>query len=76
MTNYPPFLAVTRLFRRSFSANMAEPWPPGSKDFVSKTAAEPRIAPSGRPFHAHFVDVAEHAGLVAETIYGDAHHKD
>ena len=41
-----------------------------------KTAAEPRMAPSGRPFHAHFVDVAEHAGLVAETIYGDAHHKD
>ena len=41
-----------------------------------KTAAQPRMAPSGRPFHAHFVDVAEHAGLVAETIYGDANHKD
>ena len=41
-----------------------------------KTAAEPRMAPSGRPFHAHFVDVALHAGLVAETTYGEADHKD
>jgi len=28
----------------------------------------PRAAPSGRPFHAHFVDVAAEAGLTAPTI--------
>src|SRR6516164_10306170 len=31
----------------------------------------PRGAPSGRPFNAHFVDVAAIAGLRAPTIYGD-----
>jgi hypothetical protein len=31
----------------------------------------PRGAPSGRPFNAHFVDVAATAGLRAPTIYGD-----
>src|SRR5690348_17569026 len=31
----------------------------------------PRSAPSGRPFHAHFVDVAKDAGLRAPVIYGD-----
>jgi hypothetical protein len=41
-----------------------------------KTVAEPRMAPSGRPFNAHFVDVAQQAGLVAETTYGEADHKD
>jgi len=29
-----------------------------------------RPAPSGRPFHAHFVDVAATAGLTAPVIYG------
>src|SRR5580658_11091212 len=29
-----------------------------------------RQAPSGRPFNAHFVDVATAAGLRASTIYG------
>lgn len=29
-----------------------------------------RPAPSGRPFHAHFVDVAQAAGLQALVIYG------
>ena len=31
----------------------------------------PRAAPSGRPFNAHFVDVAAEAGLLAPVIYGD-----
>jgi hypothetical protein len=31
----------------------------------------PRGAPSGRPFNAHFVDVAADAGLHAPVIYGD-----
>ena len=30
----------------------------------------PRSAPSGRPFHARFVDVARQAGLHAPVIYG------
>jgi hypothetical protein len=30
----------------------------------------PKPAPSGRPFNAHFVDVAASAGLLAPTIYG------
>jgi hypothetical protein len=30
----------------------------------------PRGAPSGRPFHAHFVDVATQAGLLEPVIYG------
>jgi enediyne biosynthesis protein E4 len=29
-----------------------------------------RLAPSGRPFDAHFVDVAHAAGLRAPVIYG------
>ena len=38
--------------------------------------AQPKAAPSGRPFDAHFVDIAKEAGLVAPIIYGDADHKD
>src|SRR5271167_2445239 len=40
------------------------------------TKAQPRSAPSGRPFYAHFTDVAAPAGLVAPTIYGYPDHKD
>src|ERR1700746_364192 len=35
----------------------------------------PRSAPSGRPFHAHFVDVGEDAGLRAPVVYGGAEQK-
>ena len=31
---------------------------------------QPRGKPSGLPFHAHFTDVARHAGLTAPVIYG------
>jgi len=31
----------------------------------------PRPAPSGRPFNAHFIDIAAAAGLSAPIIYGD-----
>jgi hypothetical protein len=31
---------------------------------------QPRSAPSGRPFHAHFVDIAHEAGLRAPIVYG------
>ncbi len=37
---------------------------------------QPRPAPSGRPFNAHFVDVAEGAGLTAPVVYGEVDHKD
>jgi enediyne biosynthesis protein E4 len=40
------------------------------------TKAQPRSAPSGRPFYAHFTDVAATAGLVAPTVYGYPDHKD
>lgn len=39
-----------------------------------KPQAKP--APSGRPFNAHFTDVAHEAGLVAPVIYGNADSKD
>ncbi len=32
--------------------------------------AQPKPAPSGRPFYAHFTDVAKEAGLTAPVIYG------
>jgi hypothetical protein len=44
---------------------------------VATHTAKPlaRPAPSGRPFNAHFVDVAASAGLTAPTIYGGAESK-
>jgi enediyne biosynthesis protein E4 len=44
---------------------------------VSTHTAKPlaRQAPSGRPFNAHFVDVAAAAGLHAPTIYGGVESK-
>ena len=38
--------------------------------------AQAKPAPSGRPFNAHFVDVAHEAGLLAPTIYGRPDYKD
>jgi hypothetical protein len=35
----------------------------------------PRGKPSGLPFHAHFTDIAEEAGLHAPVILGDSDHK-
>jgi len=44
---------------------------------VATHTAKPlaRQAPSGRPFNAHFVDVAASAGLTAPTIYGGVESK-
>src|SRR5438477_13127341 len=41
---------------------------------VASHKAKPlaRQAPSGRPFHAHFVDVAQAAGLLPPILYGGA----
>jgi hypothetical protein len=38
--------------------------------------AQPKLAPSGRPFNAHFTDVAKEAGLVEPVIYGGVENKD
>ncbi|HXW56979.1 MAG TPA: CRTAC1 family protein [Candidatus Cybelea sp.] len=38
--------------------------------------AQRKLPPSGRPFHAQFVDVAHSAGLVAPVIYGPPDHND
>src|SRR5215467_3319380 len=43
-------------------------FPQGMGGHAAKPMA--RQAPSGRPFNAHFVDVAAEAGLHAPTIYG------
>ena len=40
------------------------------------TKAQPKAAPSGRPFNAHFTDIAKEAGLVAPVIYGGVENKD
>lgn len=34
--------------------------------------AQPKLPPSGKPFNAHFVDVAREAGLASPVIYGSA----
>jgi enediyne biosynthesis protein E4 len=49
-------LASPRLFAQGVAQHTAKPMA--------------RPAPSGRPFHAHFVDVAAAAGLTAPVIYG------
>src|ERR1700757_1446655 len=51
------WLAPTRPLGQGVSTNTAKPLP--------------RPAASGRPFNAHFVDVAAAAGLHAPIIYGD-----
>jgi hypothetical protein len=38
--------------------------------------AQPKSAPSGRPFNAHFTDVAKDAGLTAPIIYGNPANND
>lgn len=44
---------------------------------VATHKAQPlaRLAPSGRPFNAHFIDVGEAAGLREPTIYGGVNSK-
>ncbi|HJT69253.1 MAG TPA: VCBS repeat-containing protein, partial [Terriglobales bacterium] len=45
---------------------------------VASRAVKPQAkpAPSGRPFDAHFIDIAKQAGLTAPTIYGNPDSKD
>jgi hypothetical protein len=52
----------------AFSAGSEWLFPQGLSTHSAKPLA--RQAPSGRPFNAHFVDVAREAGLRAPIIYG------
>jgi hypothetical protein len=54
-------MATDRLLAQGVSSRTAKP--------------VPRQPPSGRPFDAHFVDVASAAGLHAPTIYGGVENK-
>jgi|SRR5450755_2364464 len=55
----------------SMVASAAEMFGQGEASRAAQPQARPR--PSGRPFDAHFVDVANAAGLTLPVIYGDAH---
>jgi hypothetical protein len=51
------------------------PWLLAQGVAAHKVKPVPRLAPSGRPFNAHFVDVASSAGLHAPVIYGGVESK-
>jgi hypothetical protein len=68
-----------RITRRSFVltsllASSAKLLGQGVASREVKAQAKP--APSGRPFNAHFVDVAREAGLIQPVIYGNPDNKD
>ncbi len=75
-----------RLSRRSFvnlslgSLGLAAISPAGRflpQGVATHTAkAQPKSAPSGRPFNAHFTDIAAAAGLTAPVIYGNPANND
>src|SRR6266566_2689911 len=68
-----------KLTRRSFlhySLGALAVGSPGQGVVSRKTKAEPRMAPSGRPFNARFTDIAKEAGLGLPVVYGAADHKD
>ena len=48
-------------------------WAQGVSTHTAKSLPRPKA--SGRPFNAHFVDIAEAAGLHAPVIYGEAYRK-
>ena len=48
----------------------------GQGEASRNAKAQSKLPPSGRPFNAHFVDVARHAGLISPTIFGEPDHAD
>jgi hypothetical protein len=58
----PLLASASRLFGQGMSTHTAK--------------AQTKLAPSGKPFNAHFTDVAAKAGLTAPTIYGNPLNKD
>jgi enediyne biosynthesis protein E4 len=73
---------MKRITRRSFVAtslmmSAAKLLGQQGQGMASRTLkAQPKPLPSGRPFDAHFTDVAHAAGLTQPTIYGEANSKD
>jgi enediyne biosynthesis protein E4 len=70
---------MSRISRRSFvltalSASAAQAFGQAVASRGVKPQARP--APSNRPFDAHFVDIAQAAGLTHTVIYGEADNKD
>jgi enediyne biosynthesis protein E4 len=53
---------------------VARLFPQGVSTHTAK--AQPKSAPSGRPFNAHFTDIAAAAGLTAPVIYGNPTNND
>jgi hypothetical protein len=58
----------------SLSAHASRLFGQGVSTHTAK--AQPKLAPSGRPFDAHFTDVAKQAGLIAPVIYGKPDYND
>jgi hypothetical protein len=66
------------LTRRAWMSLMSVPVVGAWGQGVSSRGVKPmpRGKPSGLPWHARFVDIAEQAGLRAPVVYGGATHKD
>ena len=62
----PPFLCSH--VRMRFSPRTC--WSGSAGNRYPRSKAQPKPAPSGRPFNAHFTDVAKEADLRAPVIYG------
>jgi enediyne biosynthesis protein E4 len=60
-----------RLFLLSLSLGVPILRAHGQGEASRNAKAQPKLPPSGRPFEAHFVDVARQAGLISPTICGD-----
>jgi enediyne biosynthesis protein E4 len=58
-------------------APVASAWKALAQGVASRNVKpQPKAPASGRPFDAHFVDVAREAGLIAPVIYGSPDHAD
>ena len=55
--------------------SLGSEWPLTQGLSTHRAKPLPRSAPSGRPFHARFVDVGHNAGLHAPVIYGGVEQK-
>lgn len=65
-----------RLLLASLSLGMPILRANGQGEASRNVKAQSKLPPSGRPFDAHFVDVARQAGLISPTICGEPDHAD
>ncbi len=65
-----------RLFLASLSLGVPILKANGQGEASRNAKAQSKLPPSGRPFDAHFVDVARQAGLISPTICGEPDHAD